>query len=150
MKQYNCKNCGAPVKHTYNHRCEYCNSILDFNVPKEETIEVKPEELRDLELKDIEFVPYNNHIRFLFSGYKCTMPTIYECDINNSYVSSIEEYRNPPKCGFLIEIPRDEIEKYGFGVIRAKLLNAGLYPKELEKIKYQIIEKSDCFIRRFL
>lgn len=35
MKQYNCKNCGAPIEHTYNHTCPYCHSICDFNEPEE-------------------------------------------------------------------------------------------------------------------
>ena len=39
MRQYNCKNCGAPIEHTYNHKCPYCNSIFDFNEPEENIIE---------------------------------------------------------------------------------------------------------------
>ena len=31
MKQYNCKNCGSPIEHSYNHRCPYCNTLFDFN-----------------------------------------------------------------------------------------------------------------------
>ena len=63
MKQYKCKNCGAPVEHSYNHRCPYCHAIFDFNVKLNEIEEVKIEDMRNVELVEIE----RNH---LFNTYR--------------------------------------------------------------------------------
>jgi len=147
MKQYNCKNCGAPVKHTYNHRCEYCNSILDFNVSEKDIVKVNPEDLIDLQLVDIERVPEFYGLRFMFTGFKCVRPTIYEFDGENNYVSSVIEYRNPPKCGFIIDMSFDEIERCGIDYVMHRIMATGVHPREIEKIKYQVIERLGGFCR---
>ena len=150
MKQYNCKNCGAPVEHTYNHRCKYCNSILDFNEPKEDAIEVKAEDLVNIELRDIEIIPYNNTFRFTFSGFKCPMPKIYEYDGEGTCVSKSEVYINPPKCGFLIEISIESLEKYGMGYLEYSIRNSGLRYNEVNKVIGQIVAKSNNYLMRYL
>lgn len=148
MKQYNCKNCGAPLEHSYNHKCPYCNTLFDFNVPIEKTIKVKAEDLIDLELVDYEFSPVNYSIILLFSGYKCPMPKIYEYDVKEDiYVSNIENYINPPKCGFCIELPICEIREKGFDYIMFMIENTGIRYNELGKIRKQVIEKLGRFWR---
>ena len=140
MKQYKCKNCGAPVEHSYNHRCPYCHAIFDFNIKENEIEEVKIEDMRNVELVEIERNHLFNTYRFLFTGYKCIKPTIYEVD-NNAYVSSVIEYRNPPKCGFILEIPIDELKRFGIDCLIHRLLYSGLDYHEIDKLKYQIKEK---------
>lgn len=140
MNQYNCKNCGAPIKHTFNHQCEYCKSIIDFNVPEENVTEVKPEDLVNIKLERIERGYVKHSIILYFSGYKCDMPTIYECK-DNIYVSKILEYRNPEKCGICVEIPILDLEKYGSEYIMYKLRNLIIKPDELKKLKIQIIDE---------
>ena len=111
MKQYNCKNCGAPIEHTYNHKCPYCNSILDFNEPKEDTVEFKIEDMVNIEFRNYEIVPYEDAIRLYFSGFKLEQPKIYEFNGKDTYVSKMEQYINPPKAGFCIQVSRYELEK---------------------------------------
>ena len=141
MKQYNCKNCGAPIEHTYNHQCPYCKSILDFNEPKEDTVEFKIEDMVNIEFRDYEIVPYEDAIRLYFSGFKLEQPKIYEFNGEDTYVSKMETYINPPKAGFCIQVSRIELEEYGISAIMHYLSNCNLRPKEFEKLEEQIKEK---------
>lgn len=142
MIQRNCKNCGSPIEHSFNHKCKYCGTLYDFNEPEENTIEVKPEDLINVELKDISRTPIHDSLILLFSGYKLSMPKVYEYNGNNNYVSKVEEYVNPPKCSFCIELPIYEVEKYGFDYIMYRIRATGIRYNELDKIKSQIV-KSD-------
>lgn len=140
MIQRNCKNCGSPLEHSYNHKCKYCGTLYDFNEPQENTIEVKPEYLIKVELKSIERTPIHDSLILLFSGYKCEMPKVYEFNgKNNMYVSKMEEYINPPKCGFCIELPLFEIEKYGLDYVMSRIRATGIRYNELDNIKYQLL-----------
>lgn len=141
MKQYNCKNCGAPVEHSYNHKCPYCHSLLDFNEPIENTIECKPEDLVNIELREIQRIPGKDLIILIFSGYKCVMPKIFEYDGKSKYISSVIEYRNPPKCGFCIELSRMEIEKYGLSYILHCIHSSGVRLSEFEKLRKEIYKE---------
>lgn len=148
MIQRNCKNCGSPIEHSFNHRCKYCGTLYDFNEPEENTIEVKPEDLINIELRDISRTPLRNSLILLFSGYKLPMPKVYEYKGNNNYVSKVEEYINPPKCSFCIELPLFEIEKYGLSYIMYRIEASGIRYNELEKIKSQIINsKLNYYLR---
>ena len=140
MIQRNCKNCGSPLEHSYNHKCKYCGTLYDFNEPQENTVEVKPEDLIKVELKSVERTPLTDSIIIMFSGYKCEMPKVYEFnDKNSMYVSKMEEYINPPKCGFCIELPLFEINKYGIGYVMSKIAATGIRYNELDNIKYQLL-----------
>ena len=139
--QRNCKNCGAPLTHSYNHRCEYCGTLYDFNEPEENTIKINPCDLVDITLRNITISPITNSFILIFDGYKCVMPKIYEYNGNeNIYVSKVEEYINPPKCGFCIEVPIRELEQYGFNYLVHAIQNTGVRPTEWEKIRMQIQE----------
>ena len=141
MEQRNCKNCGAPLEHSYNHKCEYCGTLYDFNEPQEKVIEVKPEDLINIQLRSIERAYTRDSLMLLFDGYKCAMPKVYEYNSDNIYVSKVEEYVNPPKCGFCIELPIFEIREYGLPYIMHRIEATGVRYNELDKIKSQIQEK---------
>lgn len=145
MKQYNCKNCGAPLEHSYNHKCPYCNSLFDFNEPKENTIEAKPEDLINIELRQVERAFITDNLILVFSGFKCEMPKVYECN-NNAYVSKVETYINPPKCSFCIELPLCDIQRYGYDYVMWRIRATGVRYNELENIERQIREKIWKFI----
>ena len=138
MEQRNCKNCGSPLEHSYNHKCPYCGTLYDFNEPN--YIEVKPEDLINVELKDISMGYLKNTLIFLFSGFKCEKPKIFEYNSNNgTYVSNTIKYINPPKCGFCMEIPIYEIERYAtIDYIMNRLECLGVRPYELGKLKQDI------------
>jgi len=140
MTQRNCKNCGSPLEHSYNHQCKYCGTLYDFNEPEENTISVKPEDLINIELKEISRDTMTHSLLLLFSGYKCEMPKVFEYnDKTNIYISKCEQYINPPKCGFCIELPLFEIEKYGLDYIMYKIRATGIRYNELDRIKEQIL-----------
>ena len=134
MKQYNCKNCGAPIEHTYNHMCPYCHSICDFNEPEENVVEVKAEDLVDIKLKEIRRIPEYDKIQLVFVGFKCPMPKVYEFDGNDIYKSRAIEYINPPKCGIVVELSRYEVMKYGLDYVKSVLRHSGIRYNELDKI----------------
>lgn len=141
MVQRNCKNCGSPIEHSFNHKCKYCGTLYDFNDPEEDVIEVRPEDLINVELKYIEKSIERNSIILMFDGYKCPMPKVYEYnDINNTYLSKSEQYINPPKCGFCIELPMFELRDYGFDYVMHRIMATGIRYNELDKIKSQIID----------
>ena len=138
MIQRNCKNCGSPLEHSFNHKCKYCGTLYDFNESKEDLVSVTPQDLIDIELKDIIKEPIRDSIILLFSGYKNPMPKIYEYnDISNMYVSSIDKY---VRCGFCLELDNSEIEKYGMPYVLEKILASGVRYNEIEKIRVQLLE----------
>lgn len=138
MIQRNCKNCGSPLEHSFNHKCKYCGTLYDFNEPKEDLVKVTPQDLIDIELKDIIKEPIRDSIILLFSGYKNPMPKIYEYnDISNMYVSSIDKY---VRCGFCLELDNSEIEKYGLPYVLEKILASGVRYNEIEKIRVQLLK----------
>ena len=138
MIQRNCKNCGSPLEHSFNHKCKYCGTLYDFNEPKEDLVKVTPQDLIDIDLKDIIKEPIRDSIILLFSGYKNPMPKIYEYnDISNMYVSSVDKY---VRCGFCLELDNSEIEKYGMPYVLEKILASGVRYNEIEKIRVQLLE----------
>ena len=138
MIQRNCKNCGSPLEHSFNHKCKYCGTLFDFNEPIENLVSVTPQDLIDIKLRDIIREPIRDSIVLLFSGYKNPMPKIYEYnDINNIYVSSIDSY---VECGFCLELDNSEIEKYGLPYVLEKILASGVRYNEIKKIKAQLLE----------
>ena len=141
MIQRNCKNCGSPIEHSFNHKCKYCGTLYDFNEPEENVVEVKPEDLIKVKLRYIERIPERYSLILMFDGYKCPMPKVYEYnDSNNLYLTKAEEYINPPKCGFCIELPLFEVEEYGFDYIINRILATGIRYNELDNIKRELID----------
>ena len=141
MKQYNCKNCGAPVEHTYNHRCKYCDSILDFNEPEDKVVMSRPEELFDITFREQDYIPKTNGIVLIFDGYKLDTHKIYECDENDIYMSKREEYINPPRVSFSIVIDRGDLQMYGFDCIRHRFYELNISDKEIKNIEWQLVDK---------
>lgn len=140
MIQRNCKNCGAPLEHSFNHKCSYCGTLYDFNEPEENTIKVNPEDLFDIKLRNVKISEINHSLILTFDGYKCTMPKIYEYNSKeNFYISKVEEYINPPKAGFCIEIPINDLREYGVNYLLWRIEAYGIRYSEINKIKEQII-----------
>jgi len=141
MKTYNCKNCGAEVSHTFNHRCEYCGGILDFNVPEDKIAIIKPEELHEIEFVEAYTTPYDPlDIHLIFTGYKNEIGKIHEVE-NNKYISEIIEYINPIKSSFGIIISREELNKLGADAVRRRLYLLNVSYKEIEKVINELIDK---------
>lgn len=143
MEQRNCKNCGASIEHSYNHKCSYCGTLFDFNEPEENTIAITPEDLVDVKLRDIRRDFLSNSLILVFTGYKLSMPKIYEYNGKDTYISRAEEYINPPKASFLLEIPLLEIEKSGISYLMWRIEACGLRHREIENIKMQLYEQKE-------
>ena len=117
MEQRNCKNCGAPLEHGYNHRCKYCNTLYDFNAPKNEVIEFHSYDMVNVKYRGIERDIITNNLLMKFEGMKLESPIVYETNGNDKFVSKAINYINPPKSYFFIQIPIDELEHGGLKFI---------------------------------
>ena len=108
MKQYNCRNCGAPVTHLYNHHCEYCGGILDFNLDKKET-----EKIDWNNITRIEFIDCYRDICSLTKilKFKCIQyAPIQFIETNNNYsLAKIPENKE-----FYFAIGIEETDFYNF------------------------------------
>lgn len=62
-KPTNCKNCGAPIRHLYTHKCEYCGTYLNMQQDIDHLTD-----LRDFKLVDVraEFRPSITHNEYEF------------------------------------------------------------------------------------
>ena len=140
MKQYNCKNCGAPIKHSYNHHCEYCGTLIDFNVPEEKVTRVSAEDLYDIKIR-IERRPEFMTYLIILTGYKLKMPTIYEYTSDFMTISEVQQYINPPRCSICIEIDDKELRYGGIEYLMWRIKNINVRREELGKIKNQIVEE---------
>jgi len=139
MIQRNCKNCGSPLEHSYNHKCPYCGTLYDFNVPEDKITKVTPEDLINIELRDVNYSPITDSIVLMFSGLKVEMPKVYEYDGKHEYISKIEEYINPPKCGFCLEFPIHDIEKFGMSYLMYRVSTCGIRFDEIDNVKHQLL-----------
>lgn len=149
--QRSCKNCGAPLKHSYNHRCEYCGTLYDFNEPEENIKRYEPENVVDIKLERAEESPFIDAIVLYFTGYYLKPPKVYETYIKNGIkcecVSEMQDYINPPKVGLKIEVEKRELAEYGTSYLRHCLCSQGLY-LQIDKVMNQL-EEND-YLRRYL
>jgi hypothetical protein len=143
MEQRNCKNCGAPIEHSFNHKCPYCGTLFDFNVNEKDITKVEPRELREIRLVDITNDYITNSLIFKFKGFKLCEPIIYEHNSQNEFVSSafVEQYLNPPMCGFILDIPLNDLRENGLASIEWRLHFLDIEPKEINHIMSEIEEK---------
>ena len=112
MVQRNCKNCNAPIQHSYNHRCEYCGTLFDFNEPKEETIEFNSRDMIDVRFISCDERIETNSIILTFEGTLSEKPKIYENNKDNMYVSKVIP-NMPKRSHFCIAISENELYHYG-------------------------------------
>lgn len=144
MEQYNCKNCGAPIKHSYNHRCEYCGTIVDFNEPEDNTLEIHPYDLVDIKYIDTVRDHLTNRIIIRFSGYKVEKPKIYE-QADDLYVSKVVSCINPPRVFFQVEFSIFDLEKYGIEFLEHRLFSL-ISPSERKNVQRQLLENHRDFL----
>ena len=143
MIQRNCKNCGAPVKHSYNHKCEYCGTLFDFNESSENIQKIKPEDLSDIALRRVQIEYFKDKLILIFDGYKRELPEIFEYNANNIYISKAEEYINPPKYGFCIELPLLKTKSLGMPYILQKLQAIGVRGEEFYQLESQLYKNEE-------
>ena len=146
MEQRNCKNCGAPLQHSYNHKCKYCGTLFDFNEPQEETVELHSYDMVNLKYRGIEEDFITHSLLMKFEGLKIEAPKIYEYNGNEHFVSKAINYINPPKSYFFIQLDIDELEKYGMEYLE-HVVHCAIRPSEWENVKRQIIENGYDFYR---
>ena len=139
--QRSCKNCGAPLKHSYNHRCEYCGTLYDFNEPEENIKRYDPDNLVDVKLESVERSIIRNSFILYFTGYYLKPPKVYETNMKDNeveFVSEMQNYINPPKVGLKIEVDERDLVEGGEGYLWNILCFQGLYhqaPRIMEQLK---------------
>ena len=139
MEQRNCKNCGAPLEHGYNHKCKYCGTLYDFNAPKDEVVEFKSYDMINLKYRGIERDIITRNLIMKFEGLKLEAPVVYEADENKKFISKSINYINPPKSYFFISISVDELENYGMSYLDY-ILDSYIRPTEIANVKKQLQE----------
>lgn len=143
MNQYNCKNCGAPIKHSYNHHCEYCGTLIDFNVPEEEVTKVEVSKLQDLKLVDTRIDYARHELIFKFRGYDIKENTTCFERKDNIYTMSLvdmKSYINPPICYLQVTIPLIELHECGgFSCVIQRLLSAGITEEQLMRVHRDVV-----------
>lgn len=152
MEQRNCKNCGAALEHSYNHKCPYCGTLFDFNIPEDKVAKINYEELFDCVLEKVYFEPQFRGFKFIFTGYIIKKPRILEYDGNRDIFSEVVDWGEPPKrAGFMFTISLKDLEQHGLDVILYKLESCGINHKEIESIMKQILENEKFGqIKRYL
>lgn len=134
MIQRNCKNCGAPIQHSYNHKCEYCGTLFDFNEPKEETIEFNSRDMIDVHFMGCEIDYETNSVILKFQGNLLEKPKIYEHNKDYMYVAKVMGYM-PKRSFFCIEIPRHDINQLGYDYLYYVIGNHINYKERDDVIK---------------
>lgn len=137
--QRNCKNCGAPIKHSYNHKCEHCGTLFDFNAPIEETEKVQPHTVHNIEFNEVYRDIRSISLIFRFTGITLGALKILEYDVSdNTCISVAEDAIHPKRCSFIISISLKELERWGTDIIAWRLFDLGIRDDEIERIIHQI------------
>ena len=146
MKQRSCNNCGAPLKHGYNRKCEYCGTLYDFN--ESNKIELHSYDLVDLKFRGLQREPYTDNLLMYFEGYKLEDPKIFEYDeCNLYYVSKPINYINPPRSFFIISLDQKLLEKDGLNYLFDVIENH-IRPTEINNVRHQIREFASEFYKK--
>lgn len=147
--QTNCPNCGAPIKHYYNHNCEYCGTFL--NNTNEEIKRFKNCKLNNVKVfLDIHPETYN----VVISIRAVTSPKIlYLEEISDD--SMIVSSENLGKSiGFRIAIPIFELRNYTYNEFIYKISDSLPEPflEHRSEIMSQIVEllNNSCISTRWL
>lgn len=85
----NCKNCGAPIEHRYNHRCPYCGTFQDFSINKIKEIDYRG--LRDIEFSYMKYDLESDMYILVFQAlYRKTIQELEYTTINDSVSATID------------------------------------------------------------
>lgn len=105
-KMTNCPNCGAPIIHSYNYNCLYCNTFLRV---ADDIEYVENKELSHIEVK-VEKMFIEPAILITITGYLSqSFSRCYEYNGENNGFSYLSDYFKPKKIGFNIKIPFAEL-----------------------------------------
>ena len=103
----NCRNCGAPIEHRYNHQCPYCDTFFDYRVEK--TKEIDPKYMTNVKVIAIERSPIRYAIKVMFEGdYKPYFQALEYGKSSNVFVVDRNELIGQ-KVRFMVEVPYDEL-----------------------------------------
>ena len=141
MIQRNCKNCGAPIQHSYNHKCEYCGTLFDFNEPKEETIEFNSRDMIDVHFIGCEIGYETNSLILKFQGTLLEKPKIYEHNEDYMYVAKVMDYM-PKRSFFYIEIPKQDLYHCGWDYL-GYVIREHINYRESDKVYKEMIDNFD-------
>lgn len=103
----NCPNCGAPIEHRYNHKCPYCNTFFDYRV--EHIEEINPRYLKNVKLRYVEQVPYEDCFVLVFRGdYVKWQEAIEYGSKNTTIVLSTDDIK-PKEINYAIKLNFKEL-----------------------------------------
>ena len=130
----NCPNCGAPIKHYYNHNCEYCGTLI-YNT-SEQIKAFKNCSLRNVRVS-IDENPCS--ISFIISIKGTTVPKMFyleEIDAGSMITSS----ENLGKLvGIRIKIPFSDFMNYKYDELNCRILKS--LPDPFKEHYHEIISQ---------
>lgn len=141
----NCPNCGAPIKHRYNHKCEYCGTFFDYRIKEIEKI--NPKNLKNVKLDRIERDYESNCVRLIFVGeyYKIVEAIEY----TGRYVEIDVESFKPRKMYYAINITSIEFFEFMYNGNFEFIFE--ILPFEIEKRQFieNLINYRKCVVERW-
>ena len=114
----NCPNCGAAIKHRYNHKCPYCGTFFDYRV--ERTEEINPRYLQNVKLIRFEKIPLSMDFVLIFEGDYVKWQESIEYGKDNTTIVLSSDDLKPKKIRYAIRIDYKDlrdIQGYDFDFI---------------------------------
>lgn len=105
-KRTNCPNCGAPISHYYNYKCDYCGTFLhntDEKIKKLNNVDIHIEDI------DVEYEPIIHKVLITLRGYSIPRVQFYEEGFDNIFVSGEDVGR---RVGYRIALEMDDVLKF--------------------------------------
>lgn len=134
----NCPNCGATIKHRYNHECPYCHTMLDFNI--KQTEKINPRYMYDVEVRDYEIDPRTDNVIIYFKGKYLKASEALEYTNNNQIMVVDVDCMTPKEVFYALRIPRKSFQEFRYTHSLEPIINVlpfELDPHELIKALYK-------------
>lgn len=135
--QTNCPNCGAPIKHYYNHNCEYCGTFL--NNTSEKIKHFKNCDLRNIKVS-LDISPQSLDVIITIKAFTAPKISYLEEWANNLMIVSSDDIGKVVE--YRIAIPLFDFRNYTYNELVHKVLNSLPKPfmEYADEIMCQLIE----------
>lgn len=142
MNERKCKNCGASIEHLYNHKCPYCRSFIDFNITQTE--DINPRYLYDVEVRNIEYDPFNNKMVMYFKGKYLKASECLEYTNDNTLMRIDYQSTQPKDVMYAISFEQRDFEQLIYEKNIYKFMEH--FPFEMDK--HKLIEALTKYMRK--
>ena len=106
----NCPNCGAPIKHYYNHNCEYCGTFLHNTDNEVEMLNDKEIKIKSVEVRN----DYARRSYFVYIRGITETKGNWWAEGCNQVMAVVDNQFKDNRINFGIEIPMEYVERASF------------------------------------